>query len=136
MKALKIIAAVVLGLHGVIHLMGTAAYLKLTEVQGLPYKTTVLAGRWDLGEVGITIFGVLWGVVALGFIITPVAWLMNKTWWQPALLAVTLLSLILTILDWETAKTGAIISFTNLAILWLWPLFTANSREAKMVVRG
>lgn len=136
MKVLKIIIAVVLILHGLIHFMGTAAYLKLAEVQGLPYKTTVLAGRWDLGELGTVIFGVLWAVVAIGFIVTPFAWLNNKPWWRPALFAVTLLSLVLTILDWDTAKTGAIISFTNLAMLWLWPLFTAKSPEAKMVVRG
>ena len=54
MKALEIIVAVVLALHGLIHFMGTAAYLKLADIQGLPYKTTVLAGRWDLGEAGTT----------------------------------------------------------------------------------
>jgi hypothetical protein len=136
MKALKIVIAGVLILHGLIHFMGTAAYLKLAEVQGLPYKTTVLAGRWDLGEVGTAVFGVFWAIVAIGFIVAPVAWLTNRSWWRSALLAVTFLSLLLTVLDWETAKVGAIISFTNLAILWLWPLFTAKSREANTVVRG
>jgi hypothetical protein len=45
MKPLKIIAAVVLAAHGLLHLIGTAAYLKLADVQGFPYKTTVLGGR-------------------------------------------------------------------------------------------
>jgi hypothetical protein len=135
MKALKFIAAVILALHGLIHLMGTAAYLKLAEVQDLAYKTTVLGGRWDLGEVGIGIFGVLWGVAAIGFVVTPLAWLMNRKWWRPALVAVTLLSL-LTILDWETAKTGVAVNLASLAVLWLWPIFAAKSREIKPAVRG
>ncbi len=136
MKALKIIVAVVLALHGLIHLMGTATYLKLADLQGLPYKTTVLAGRWDLGEVGIAIFGVLWAVAAIGFVVAAVAWLSDQKWWRPALLFVTLLSLVLTGLDWDTAKTGVVVNLVTLASLWLWPLFMAKSREAKTVVRG
>jgi hypothetical protein len=133
MKAFKIIIAVVLVVHGLIHLMGTAAYLKLANVQGLPYKTTVLGGRWDLGEFGIGIFGVLWAVAAIGFVVVPIAWLMNKNWWRPALIVVTLLSLALTVLDWETAKTGVAVNLINLVILWLWPMFVAKSREVKPV---
>jgi hypothetical protein len=135
MKSLKIIAAIILALHGLIHLMGAAAYLKLANVQGLPYKTTVLGGRWDLGELGIGIFGVLWAIAAIGFVVATIAWLMNKNWWRPALVVVTLLSLVLTALDWETAKTGVAVNLVNLAILWLWPIFVAKSREVK-AVRG
>jgi len=47
MKMLIIVASIILILHGLVHLMGTAAYLKLAELKGLPYKTTVLGGRWD-----------------------------------------------------------------------------------------
>lgn len=133
MKAFKIIIAVVLILHGLIHLMGTAAYLKLADVQGLAYKTTVLGGRWDLGELGIGIFGVLWAVAAIGFVVVPIAWLMNKNWWRSALVVVTLLSLVLTALNWETAKTGVAVNLVNLAILWLWPMFVAKYREVKPV---
>lgn len=52
MKTLSIIAMIVLILHGLIHLMGTVTYMKLGTVQGLTYKTTLLGGRWDLGEKG------------------------------------------------------------------------------------
>ena len=38
------IVAIMIALHGLVHLMGTFAYLKLAEVQGLPYKTTMLVG--------------------------------------------------------------------------------------------
>ncbi len=44
-KFIMIVAVLVLALHGLIHLMGTASYMKLADIQGLPYKTTVLGGR-------------------------------------------------------------------------------------------
>jgi hypothetical protein len=121
MKALKIIAAVVLALHGLIHLIGTAAYLKLADVQGFPYKTTVLGGRWDLGQGGISFFGVLWAVAALGFVVATIAFLINLAWWRSALLWVTLLSLVLTALDWGNAYAGVLINSVILAVLWLGP---------------
>ncbi len=121
MKSLKIIAAVVLALHGLIHLIGTAAYLKLADVQDFPYKTTVLGGRWDLGQAGISFFGVLWGVVAIGFVVAAIAFLINLTWWRSALLWVTIFSLILTALDSSDAYAGILVNSVILAVLWLRP---------------
>jgi hypothetical protein len=121
MKPLKIIAAVVLAAHGLLHLIGTAAYLKLADVQGFPYKTTVLGGRWDLGEAGIGFFGVLWGVAAIGFVLAAIAFLMNLTWWRSVLLWVTLLSLVLTVLDSSDAYAGILVNSVILAVLWLRP---------------
>ena len=63
MRILTTIASIVLIMHGLIHLMGTTAYLKLAEIKELPYKTTVLAGRWDLG-VGWNYF--VWRTVGIG----------------------------------------------------------------------
>ncbi len=65
LKIMFSVATVVLLLHGLIHLMGTAAYLKLAEIQALPYKTTVLGGRWDLGATGTSVYGALWAVAAI-----------------------------------------------------------------------
>src|SRR3954468_6679653 len=99
---------VVLIVHGLIHLMGAAVYLRLGDVQGLPYKTTVLNGRLDLGPTGIGIFGALWIVPALGFVLAAVALGLGWNWWLPALAAAALASLVLTGLDWNVAYAGAI----------------------------
>jgi len=48
-RTLVVIAALLLTLHGLIHLMGTAVYACRAEIKSLNYKTTVLDGRWDLG---------------------------------------------------------------------------------------
>ncbi|HTM27021.1 MAG TPA: hypothetical protein VL225_17610 [Vicinamibacterales bacterium] len=117
-RVLVIAAAVVLVLHGLIHLMGTAAYLKLANVTGIPYKTTLLNRRWDVGDTGIRVFGVLWTVAAFGFIVAAVALLAGSTWWRSVLLAITGLSLVLTALDWNVAFAGVFVNVAILAVLF------------------
>ncbi len=120
-KTIIIIAAIVLVLHGLIHLMGTAVYMKLTNIEGKTYKTTLLGGRWDLGEGGIRVFGALWAAVAIGFVAAAVALLAGWGWWQLVLVGVVLFSLALTTLDWSNAFRGTIIDVTILAVVWLGP---------------
>jgi len=121
LKIMLIVATIVLVLHGLIHLMGTVAYLKLAVIQQLPYKTTVLGGRWDLGASGIAVYGALWAVTAIGFVVAALAFWFGWAGWQPLLLGVTLLSLVLTALDWDVAFAGVILNIAILALLWLGP---------------
>jgi hypothetical protein len=104
-------AAFVLIAHGLIHWLGTTVYLRLGEIAGFAYKTTVLGNRWDLGPVGIGIFGALWAVAAVGFVVSAIAMLTGSRWWQPALIGVTMFSLSL---------TGVALNLVILAIVfWL-----------------
>ena len=52
---MRIALAILMALHGIAHVVGFLAPWQLTE--GMPYKTTVLAGRWDLGATGIRAVG-------------------------------------------------------------------------------
>ena len=121
MKVITVLAAILLILHGLIHLMGTVVYTKLGTVKGLSYKTTLLGGRWDLGEGGITVFGALWAVAAVGFVVAALALLTGWSWWKPVLIGVTLFSLVLTSLDWGVAFAGIVVNLGILAALWLGP---------------
>jgi len=127
LKIMLIIAAIVLALHGLIHLMGTAVYMKLAVIQQLPYKTTVLGGRWELGAGGMALFGALWLVPAIGFVVAAVALWLGATWWQPLLFSVTLFSLALTALDWNIAFAGVVVNLVILALLWLGPRVAGGS---------
>lgn len=120
-KLILIMITAVLVLHGLIHLMGTSVYMKLAPIEGFVYKTTLLGGRWDLGAGGISLFGALWLVPALGFVVAAVGLWLGATWWQPLLLTVTLFSLVLTVLDWNIAFAGAVVNLVILALLWLGP---------------
>ena len=110
---------VVLVLHGLIHLIGTAVYLRLADIQGFAYKTSVLGGRLDLGDSGVRAYGMLWLLAAIGFVLAALALMQGWDWWGTALLAVTLLSLGLTSLDWSVAFAGAIVNIVILVLLWL-----------------
>ncbi|MBE2233648.1 MAG: ABC transporter permease [Anaerolinea sp.] len=122
MKTLSIVIALALILHGLVHLMGTATYMKLGTVQGLAYKTTLLGGRWDLGANGIALYGALWALAAFGFAVAAAALLAGWEWYRPLLLGVALFSLALTALDWKVAFAGVVMNVIILAWLWLAPL--------------
>lgn len=121
LKALTWAAALVLAMHGLIHLMGTTVYMKLGELEGMPYKTTLLDGRWDLGDGGIRVFGALWAVAAAAFVAAAVGWLGGWDAWRPVLVGATLLSLVLTTLDGTRAPVGIAVNLGVLVALWLAP---------------
>jgi hypothetical protein len=116
--------AVLLFLHGAVHLLGTAVYTGQVTLAGFAYKTTVLGGHWNLGGAGIRLFGVVWLVAALGFGLAGYGLLASTPWAQAALLATTLLSLLITLLDWPIASAGAAVDALILLALrfapWLW----------------
>ena len=115
-----ILAAVVLVAHGLIHLLGTTVYLRLGEIKGFAYKTTLLGGRWDIGAAGIGVFGALWAIAAVGFIVAAIGMLTGSSWWQPVLIAVTVCSLILTALDSSLAFAGIALNIVILfALFWM-----------------
>jgi hypothetical protein len=122
-KILLYAASIVVFLHGLIHLMGVAVYLKITEIKGLDYKTKLLGGRWDVGDTGIRLFGALWLIPTIGFAIAAYGLVAGLDWWRPTLLATTLFSLVITGLDWTVAYMGTIINVVILAVLLLGPLF-------------
>ena len=125
-------AAFVLIAHGLIHLLGTTVYLRLGEVAGFAYKTTLLGNSWDVGPVGIVIFGAMWAVAAVGFIVSAIAMLTGSRWWQPALIGFTVFSLLLTGLDWSLAFAGVALNLVILAFL----VWSRRSSTTRTVARG
>lgn len=112
-------SAFILFIHGLIHLMGFATYWQLAEIKELPYTTAVLAGRWEVGETGIRLFGVLWLVAAVGFVVGAVGLLTKQDWRLPVLLGVTVLSLVITLLNYNVAYAGVVFNIVLLVVLGL-----------------
>jgi hypothetical protein len=113
--------AAFLVVHGLIHLMGTAVYLKLARIEGLPYKTTLLGGRWDLRENGMRVFGALWVLPAVGFVLAAFALWAGWPAWRLVLVSVAAFSLVLTLLDWASAYAGAVVNIAILGAVLLGP---------------
>ena len=118
-KVLTILFAVLVILHGLVHLMGTTVYMKWDQIEALPYKTALLNGRWELGETGMKVFGSLWLIPLLGFLLSGTALLAGWSWGETVLAASALVSLVLTILDWQVAYAGIGVNIIILIVLEL-----------------
>lgn len=125
MRLLLYLVVLGLAIHGLIHLMGFVAYWPLGKLAELPYKTTLLEGRWAVGHTGMRLFSLLWLAAAAGFVLAALGLLLSWDGWQALLLATTLLSLLVTVLDWAAAYRGAMIDVTILAALVIWPRLAA-----------
>ncbi len=122
---IKIITLGVAGLiliHGLIHLIGFQVYAQKAQVAEMPFKTTFLRGWIDLGDSGTRLYGLLWLLPMLGFILAGVGLLLHTTWWQPALIIGSLASLILTGMDWSNAFRGTLIDLILLSAVLLSPI--------------
>ena len=108
-RFVSVIVALVAMVNGLIYLMGFTAYWPLAEISELPYKTTLLAARLQIGAGGMRLFSVLWLLAALGFVVSGLALLFGKSSWAPLMLASVVLSLVICILDWGVAFRGALI---------------------------
>ena len=48
----RYIIAFIVFMHGLVHAMYFPVYWPLVDWEGIPYKTTLLWGRWDAGPAG------------------------------------------------------------------------------------
>jgi hypothetical protein len=124
---MKIALGIFLLLHGVAHLVGFVVPWRLMRNAEMPYKTTLLAGHWDVGDVGIRVNGVLWLVTALAFALAGMGVMRQAQWWETVTLSVSLASLAMCVVSWPEARIGV---FVNVAIL----LFLLLNRKLNWLV--
>ncbi len=119
LRTLSLILAVLAGLHGLIHLLGFLAYWPLAKFPELPYKTSLMNGRLELGSSGMRAYSLLWLLAALGFVAAAAALALGKPFWAPLMLGAVLLSLVICVLDWAPAFRGALIDIALLVVLFV-----------------
>ncbi len=107
--------------HGVAHLPGFLTSWRLASLEGMAYKTTLLAGSIDVGDVGIRIVGVLWLLAAIGFVIAGVGTALGASWWGTLTAVVASFSLVLSALEWPEARIGVAVNLLILAYLGIAP---------------
>ena len=102
--------------HGVAHMVGFFAAWRPGTIPELSHKTTVLAGRLDLGEAGIKIAGVLWLLMAMCFVGAGViVWVRGASAVGAILWAATA-SAVLCVFEWPDSQIGVVV---NLGIVLL-----------------
>ena len=113
---MRIALAVLMAVHGVAHLVGFAGAWRLAP-DGIPYKTTVLAGHVDLGDVGIRAVGLLWMGLAVGFAVAAAGAIGDRSWWPALAVGVTIASLLMSATEWPEARMGVAINLLILGVL-------------------
>lgn len=116
---MRIVMAVLMVLHGVAHLPGFVNEWRLATLEGLPYRTTILAGRLELGEAGIRVVGTLWLVAAIAFWAAGAGALAGRSWWIPAAAIVAVASLALSLVELPEARIGVLVNLVILAGLFM-----------------
>lgn len=104
--------------HGLVHLIGVVVYWQMADVEEFPpYKTTLLNGRWEIGDIGMRIYGLAWLIATLGFVVAAIGLVFRQDWWIPVLFTTSLFSLVVNALGWEWAKYGALLDILILGVL-------------------
>lgn len=117
MNRRSVLAAAVLLLHGIIHLLGAGVYLGLFELATLEYETTLLLGAVDVSDTAMRALGLLWGVTAAGFAASAATLAADWPQWR-RLLAVTVgVSLVITGLDVGVAYGGFLLNLVIAGLL-------------------
>jgi hypothetical protein len=116
-RKILILAYLLILIHGLIHFFGFLVYWKIIEgFEDLPYKTTVFSEMLDIGDVGIRIFGIIWLLTAVGYIIAVIGLIVQKyDGVRKSLPYVTVISLFITVLDFTVAYTGVMFNVIVLA---------------------
>jgi len=116
--------AAILALHGAIHLLGFVAYWPLASVPSLPYRTTLLAGRLQLGVERMRVFAALWLLATVGFLAATFGLARGAEWWPWLLICATVLSMILTTVDLSNARAGVLLNAAIVGVLVGWFVLT------------
>lgn len=116
---MRIALAFLMAIHGFAHLPGFLSSWRLAKIEGLPYGTTVLNGRLDLGDAGIRAIGVSWLLLAVGFWVASAGAIANRPWWVPAAASLAVGSLLLCVLGWPEARIGVAVNLILLMALSL-----------------
>lgn len=114
---MRFVLAVLLLAHGIAHLPGFLTSWRLASLEGMAYKTTLLSGTINVGDVGIRIIGVLWLLAAVGFVTAGIGTALVVSWWGTLTAGVASFSLVLGVLEWPEARIGVIVNLVILAYL-------------------
>ena len=98
--------SLILGLHGLIHLIGFVSAWRLVTLRDFPYTTVGAWGHLDLGDRGARLLGLAWLLAALLFVSGAAAIWTQDPWATQLVGGAAALSLLLCILGSPSATPG------------------------------
>lgn len=103
--------------HGVAHLPGFVSAWRLAELSELPYRTTLLGGRLDVGDAGMRIVGGLWLLLAVAFVAAAVGLATHAGWVTPLLRVAAIASMVWCLTAWPEARIGVAVNVGLIVVL-------------------
>ena len=118
--AARRIAAVVLALHGLVHLIGFVVPWRVAQVEGFAYRTTALDGAFELGETGALVIGLAWLVIAVGFVLAAVGVWDARAWAIPLVGVLAAASLVVCVMGLPETVAGIVLDVAILGtVAWV-----------------
>jgi predicted cation transporter len=114
---IRTLAAVLLAVHGLVHLIGFVVPWGIAQVEGFPYRTSALDGAVALGEPGVRLVGVAWLVLAVGFVVAGLATWRRAAWAAPLTAVLAAGSIVVCVLGLPEAVFGIVVDAAILAAL-------------------
>lgn len=108
MSVIRIAITLYLAIHGFAHLVGFVVPWKIARLEEEPYKTTLISGTIDVGDVGIRFIGLLWLATSIAFFVAAWGSFALLTWWKSFTLCLALFSLVLCVFGLPGAKIGIV----------------------------
>ena len=111
------IAAILLALHGVIHLIGFVTPWRIATLEGFAYRTTVLNGALDVGDAGVRVVGLVWLGLSAGFLAAGYGVWRGKRWAVGLTGVLAVVSLVVCLLGLPETFAGIAINVVILAVV-------------------
>lgn len=108
--------------HGFAHVVGFLISWKLVNDKDTPYKTTILAGKFDMGDTGTRVLGLLWLLTGIAFFVLSYGVIMQTSWWKLNTYYVIGFSTFLSILALPDTVYGILANILLLLFLWFAPM--------------
>lgn len=117
---LRLLAAAVLAVHGLIHLIGFLVPWRIAQVEGFAYRTTGLDGSVELGATGAMIVGLAWLAIAVGFVFAAAGVWRRSPWALGLTAALAIASLAVCVLGLPETVAGIVVNVAILAaVAWI-----------------
>ena len=111
------IAAILLTLHGVIHLIGFVTPWRIATLEGFAYRTTVLNGALDVGDAGVRVVGLVWLCLTPGFLAAGCGVWRGERWAAGLTGVLAVVSLVVCLLGLPETFAGIAINVVILAVV-------------------
>jgi hypothetical protein len=114
---MRVAMGIYLLVHGLCHFVGFVVPWKIMTMKEEPYRTTLMAGAMEVGDIGIRLVGILWLLACVSFMACGIWALASWPWWRAAILPLALASSVLCVLGLPGAKIGILANGLVLAYL-------------------